>query len=257
MIGLALEGGGSRGAYHVGVMMACLDEGYDFDGYVGTSIGAVNAAVFAQGDFLKAVDLWLSITTEKLFDPEACKLIKIAESKWDKDMIASARDSLRKIIEDNGVDTSKIKALIDRTIDEDKLRASGRDYGLVTVSINERRPYEMFLEDIEHGKVTQYIAASACVPGFQTVTIGDNSFVDGALYNNCPINMLIKKGYSEIIAVRTKAPGVFRKVTAPQGVNITRVVPKHDLGNPLVFSMEKIALNIEQGYQDWKAVSGK
>ena len=257
MIGLALEGGGSRGAYHVGVMMACLDEGYDFDGFVGTSIGAVNAAAFAQGDFLKAVDLWLSITTEKLFDPETCKLLKIAESKWDKDMFTSARESLRKIIEDNGVDTSKIKALIDRNIDEDKLRASGHDYGLVTVSINERRPYEMFLEDIEHGELTQYIAASACVPGFQTVIIGDNSFVDGALYNNCPINMLIKKGYSEIIAVRTKAPGVFRKVTAPQGVNITMVVPKHDLGNPLVFSMEKIALNIEQGYQDWKATPRK
>jgi len=257
MIGLALEGGGSRGAYHVGVMMACLDEGYDFDGFVGTSIGAVNAAAFAQGDFLKAVDLWLSITTEKLFDPDACKLLKIAETKWDKDTITATRDSLRKIIAENGVDTSRIKALIDRSIDEEKLRASGCDYGLVTVSINERRPYEMFLEDIEHGELTQYIAASACVPGFQTVVIGDNSFIDGAFYNNCPINMLIKKGYTEIIAVRTKAPGVFRKVTAPQGVNITMVVPKHDLGNPLIFSMDKIALNIERGYQDWKTASSK
>ena len=260
MIGLALEGGGSRGAYHVGVMMACLDEGYDFDGFVGTSIGAVNAAAFAQGDFLKAVDLWLGINTEKLFDPDACKLLEIAETKWDewdKDKITSTRESLRRIIEENGIDTSIIKNLIDRTIDEKKLRASGHDYGLVTVSLSERRPYEMFLEDIEQGKLTQYIAASACVPGFQTVVIDDNSFVDGALYNSCPINMLIKKGYTDIIAVRTKAPGVFRKVTAPEGVNITMVVPKHDLGNPLVFSMEKIALNIEHGYQDWKTAAGK
>jgi len=145
MVGLALEGGGSRGAYHIGVMMACLDEGYDFDGFVGTSIGAVNAAAFAQGDFLKAVDMWLDMTTEQLFDAEACKLLKIAESKWDKDTITTARDSIRKIIEENGIDTSKIKDLIDQNIDEDKLRASGHDFGLVTVSINERRPYEMFL----------------------------------------------------------------------------------------------------------------
>jgi len=69
--------------------------------------------------------------------------------------------------------------------------------------------------------------------------------------------MLIKKGYSEIVAVRTKAFGVFRRVSAPAGVKIRMIVPKHDLGNPMVFSTEKIALNIERGYEDWKAAMKK
>ena len=51
MRGLALEGGGSRGAYHIGVYQACLEQGLTFDAICGTSIGAVNAALLAQGDY--------------------------------------------------------------------------------------------------------------------------------------------------------------------------------------------------------------
>ncbi|MGN1096989.1 MAG: patatin-like phospholipase family protein [Christensenellales bacterium] len=47
-IGLALEGGGAKGAYHVGVVTALYESGYSFDAVVGTSIGALNAAILAQ-----------------------------------------------------------------------------------------------------------------------------------------------------------------------------------------------------------------
>jgi len=249
-IGLALEGGGSRGAYHVGVMKACLESGRDITGFTGTSIGAINAAVFAQGDYLLAADMWSHITTEKLFDADACKILRFAETKLDINQLSEAGHSLRRIIDEHGIDTSMIRAAIDSCIDENKLRASGNDYGLVTVSLSEKRPYELFLEDIKQGELLSYIAASACVPGFQSVVIGKNSFVDGALYNSCPINMLIKKGYQEIIAVRTKAPGVFRRIKAPKGVKVRMVVPKHDMGSLLIFSPEKIEENIRLGYID-------
>ena len=250
MIGLALEGGGSRGSYHIGVMKAFIEEGYNFTGFVGTSIGAINAAAFAQGDFAKAAEMWSSITTEQLFDSDTCKLLKIGESKWDMRHLTDASNSLRKIIEEHGVDTSRIREMIDGTIDEQKLRASGHDYGLVTVSVTERRPYELFLEDIKQGELLQYIAASSCVPGFHPVIIEKNSYIDGALHNNCPINMLIKKGYKEIIAVRTKAPGVFRRVAVPDGVTVRKVVPRHDPGNVMIFDPKKIKENIEHGFSD-------
>jgi len=249
-IGLALEGGGSRGAYHVGVMKACLESGYNITGFTGTSIGAINAAVFAQGDYSLAAEMWSRISTEVLFDADACKLLKFAESKLDMYQLSEAGHSLRRIIEEHGIDTSMIREVIDSCIDEKKLRASGNDYGLVTVSISEKRPYELYLEDIKQGELLSFILASACVPGFQSVVIGKNSYVDGALYNSCPINMLIKKGYKEIIAVRTKAPGVFRRVAAPKGVRVRMVVPKHEMGSLLVFSPEKIEENIRYGYVD-------
>ena len=33
--GLALEGGGAKGAYQIGVVKALLDEGYEFEAVVG------------------------------------------------------------------------------------------------------------------------------------------------------------------------------------------------------------------------------
>lgn len=58
MLGLALEGGGAKGAYHMGVVKAYFEEGYYFDGVVGTSIGALNGAIIAQGDFELGYELW-------------------------------------------------------------------------------------------------------------------------------------------------------------------------------------------------------
>ena len=41
----ALEGGGARGAFHMGVVKAFLEEGYEIGGITGTSIGALNGAI--------------------------------------------------------------------------------------------------------------------------------------------------------------------------------------------------------------------
>ena len=59
MLGLALEGGGSRGAYHIGVYKACRQQGMEFDAICGSSIGAVNGALLCQGDAALAEQLWL------------------------------------------------------------------------------------------------------------------------------------------------------------------------------------------------------
>ena len=48
MRGLALEGGGAKGAYHLGALKALYEAGYAFDGVVGTSIGALNGAIIVQ-----------------------------------------------------------------------------------------------------------------------------------------------------------------------------------------------------------------
>lgn len=77
ILGLALEGGGAKGAFHLGVVKAFLEEGYTFDGITGTSIGALSGALIAQGDFEKCYRLWESIETYKLFDIEDVEYEKI------------------------------------------------------------------------------------------------------------------------------------------------------------------------------------
>ena len=67
MRALVLPGGGGRGAYQVGVLKALKAEGIDFDLAFGTSIGAINATLFAQGDQARLEDLWCSIRSKDVF----------------------------------------------------------------------------------------------------------------------------------------------------------------------------------------------
>jgi NTE family protein len=141
-----------------------------------------------------------------------------------------------------------MKAFFERYIDEEKLRGSGKDFGLVTMSVTERKPYELMLEDIPRGQLISYIMASASFPGFKPETIDEKLFVDGGVYNNCPVNLLDAKGYDDIIAVRTNAPGVLRKLKDMSKVRV--VSPRTDLGYMMLFNPESSAGNIKLGYCD-------
>ena len=47
-VGLVLEGGGVKGAYELGALIALTEKGYSFHAVTGTSIGALNGAVMAS-----------------------------------------------------------------------------------------------------------------------------------------------------------------------------------------------------------------
>src|SRR5215207_591698 len=62
-IGLVLSGGGGKGAYQIGCWRALRELGLDrFTSIAGTSVGALNAALIAQGDFEKARSVWFGIS---------------------------------------------------------------------------------------------------------------------------------------------------------------------------------------------------
>ncbi|MBX3322436.1 MAG: patatin-like phospholipase family protein [Phycisphaeraceae bacterium] len=64
--GLVLEGGGAKGAYSMGAIQACHDHKLDFDIIAGTSVGALNGAMFANGAIDEGVDLWRSLTFDRV-----------------------------------------------------------------------------------------------------------------------------------------------------------------------------------------------
>lgn len=241
--GFALEGGGARGSYHMGVCKAYIESGYTFQGVVGTSIGAINAAMLASGDFDTALALWEAISLEHLFDQEFLDALKL-----DNNFPGNMTAALKKLVTDRGVDHSKIKNFLATYIDETKIRASGVDFGLVTFSLSERKPYEVFLQDIPEGKLIDYILASAKLPIFTPLHVDENRFIDGGVINSCPINMLIDQGYDEIIAIRTKGFGLFRRYD--KSANVTLIETDENLGTFLSFDAENAKLNIRRGYCD-------
>ena len=64
---LVLSGGAARGAYEAGVISGLHHAGYQFDLICGTSTGAINAALAAQGDFEGLASLWASVAERNLF----------------------------------------------------------------------------------------------------------------------------------------------------------------------------------------------
>ena len=251
MTGLALEGGGARGAYHIGVYKALHEKGFKFDGFVGTSIGAINAAMLVQGDYDKLVELWQNISMEKILEKDWHYIIELVENynkKPNRELLKNVIKVTRKLLKEHGVSTAKIKQMLLEYIDEEKIRNSGKDFGLVTISITDRKPYELMLDDIPKGKLHDYIMASACLPGFRPERIDGKIFIDGALYNNCPFNLLYEKNYDEIIVVRTFARGIMRKIRDSQKIKL--ISPKSDLGAIMFFEKARITENFKLGYND-------
>ena len=63
-IGLAFVGGGGKGAYQIGVWKALVETGIadQVKAVAGTSVGGLNAALFAQGDLGRAIETWENVS---------------------------------------------------------------------------------------------------------------------------------------------------------------------------------------------------
>ncbi|WP_283591665.1 patatin-like phospholipase family protein [Clostridium butanoliproducens] len=85
-IGLALAGGGGKGAYEIGVWKALRDYGIDdtVGAVAGASIGALNGVLFALDEYDLALELWTSISPEKAFgkDNKKDENLKISRKSY-------------------------------------------------------------------------------------------------------------------------------------------------------------------------------
>jgi predicted acylesterase/phospholipase RssA len=69
MKALVLTGGGARGAYEAGVVRGLAEAGQAFDLVCGTSIGAINAAFYAQDLLPELEQTWKSIASRNIITP--------------------------------------------------------------------------------------------------------------------------------------------------------------------------------------------
>jgi len=250
MYGLVLEGGGAKGSYHVGAYKAILELGIDIGIIAGTSIGAVNGAGFAQGDYEKVYELWSNIKNSSVFDVEDKQIEKLKQFDIDKVSFEYFTNKVKSVILKGGLDTSVMRNLLENTLDEEKLRNSDIDFALVTVSVTDFKPMEIYIDDIPKGKLIDYVMASASFPGFKTGQIDGKIFIDGGIYNNLPINLVSNKGYNKIIAVRTYGVGVEKNFKLPENVEYIVIEPNEDLGKTLDFDDDVAKYNIKLGYYD-------
>ncbi|HCO69840.1 MAG TPA: alpha/beta hydrolase [Mesotoga infera] len=239
-IGLVLSGGGARGAYQIGVWKALKDCGIEIGGVYGTSVGALNSMAVAMDKFEDARELWLKID----FD-------KIVIDGTDGSLIEKAIGALKS----GGFDPAPLRENFGRLLKEEFVRKAKIDVGIVTYSLSNMEPKELFLDDIPEGELEDYILASANHPVFKREQIGLEKFIDGGIYRNIPVNMALSRGFKEIIIVdlgpkRIRDILTLASLKRLDEVKHLVIKPREFYGDVLDFDPEVSRNFMKEGYLD-------
>lgn len=251
--GLILAGGGAKGAYQIGAWRALRELGITFEAIAGVSIGAINGALIAQGDYDRAVELWSNA--------EVTSGIHIEAELHDSENLFSFSNLpqiFMEIIRNGGVDVTPARNLIAEYIDEEKVRDSGIPLGLVTFQLSSMKPVEVFLDEIQDGLLVDYLMLSARVPGLHNQSPDGAKYLDGGIYDNAPIGMLRDRGINRFVVVDISGmKGVGHKddFSCAEFVYIRPNDPK-ELGEAFEFDSSMNDMRMQMGYLDTKKAFG-
>lgn len=242
---LALSGGGTRGAYEIGVYKALKEMNINIKAITGTSIGALNGAMLLSSDLKKVEEMYKKI--------DICNVIDIDKSNINTDKDIFDIHNIFKVIKDytkkKGLDNKPLEKVLKKEIDIDKIYKTDIDFGLVTYSIKSKKAVEIFKEDIPKNEFVDFLLASSCFPIYKAQKIEEEEYLDGFFYDNLPINTLIKKGYKNIIAVDIGSLNSSKKLIDKK-VYVKFIKASQNLGGFFEFDREKIKFNINLGYLD-------
>lgn len=249
---LSLCGGGSLGSYEIGAYQMLLEEGYDFDIFTGTSIGAINAAVLATEPFEKIKDLWDKATIEQVM----ANGINIARGTWKQfDFKANwprLKAFMRSFIHHKGADISPLRELIENTFDPHKVKDCGKTIGIVATKFPQMREADIILNDTPTHDMVDYILASASAfPLFPVYKVKGKCYIDGGYVNNLPIDLAFNLGADEVVAILLHAiPDVPQHVELLSLPIVKSILPSRDTGFMMDFRRDVLDANKTLGYLD-------
>lgn len=248
--GLVLAGGGGKGAYQIGAWRALREMEIVFDAIAGASIGSINGAMIAAGDYDKAIKFWNSISVDKG--------IKTSEELPEPENLFSKKNwavLFKEFLRNGGLDASPAKNFISEYIDEEKVRQSLIDFGVIAVQINQgMTPHELFVENIPQGELVDYLLASSNIPFVQNIGPEGERFLDGGAYDNIPVMTLKKRGYNKLIVVDiSNIKGVAHNLDLLNSqIVYIRPYDLDDLGPSFDFDAQTIEKRMQLGYLDTK-----
>lgn len=253
---LVLAGGGSKGAYEVGFVSALREMNIGYDIVAGTSIGALNGCLLAQGDFDAMVRLWDEMDINTVFAGGFSDDFSFLEIDKMIDQSNLVTSFFKNYLKEKGADITPLKELVRSLLDEDKLLSSSIDFGLCTVQFPSLKPVLISKHEMTRERIFDYLIASAsCFPAFPIYTFDEQSYIDGGYYDNVPIDLAFSMGADEVIVVDMRL-----NPTHNHYVNKPKVIytnPRVDLGRFLDFSRETIERNKRIGYQSAKKAFGE
>ncbi|HPD97727.1 MAG TPA: patatin-like phospholipase family protein [Synergistales bacterium] len=223
-VGLALGGGGARGAAHFGVLKVLEEEGVPIDIIAGTSMGAIVGGMYAQNpdageiikkylSFLESMD-YESLGLQNIVpqdEEEPHLLQKFAKTIARRVYISSmgSRSGIMKpdILED------ALKTLLDRG----SVRDAKIPFGAVATDLNSGNTLLL-----REGSLRKAVKRSALIPGFlPPEEDGTRLITDGGVSDPIPVRSARDMGADMVIAVSVD-PTTMASIEDPNMINIMR-----------------------------------
>ena len=248
--GLVLDGGGARGAYQIGAWKELKEAGVKISAVAGTSVGALNGALICMDDLEKAEKIWSEMEFSRVMsvDDDWMRQFFQGEQKLG-DILAE----LGRVFRDGGVDAAPLRKLIHENVDEEKIRGCGKEFFIVTFSLTDMKELELSVSDIPEGRLEDFLLASAYLVGFKNEPMEDGKrYIDGGIFNNVPADVLVEKGYTDLIEIRIYGPGREPRVSLPEDGEMYQIGPRVKLGSIIEFDRERSRQNMKIGYYDAK-----
>ena len=204
VIDLALQGGGSHGAFTWGVLDRLLEEPWlKIDAISGTSAGAMNAAVLADGWLEGGASgaraalsaYWDRVAKAGAFSPLQRSPLDRALGRWtlEHSPVFVGLDLMARIFSPYNLNPSgknPLKSILDESIDFERLARSPIKLFITATNVRTGRG-----RIFRNGEITpDVLLASACLPTlFQAIEIDGDPYWDGGYVGNPTITPLIRE----------------------------------------------------------------
>lgn len=229
-VAFVLGGGGVLGAHEVGMLRALAESSIEPDVILGTSVGAINGAVFAAEPSVEGVrrlgQLWRESNVSEL---SAGALLRRVTTLARTGTHLEPLDELRKRLAD---------VLPVGRVEELQL-----PFQCVAASIE--RAAEHWFAD---GDLADVVLASCAVPGIlPPVRIGDEHFIDGGIVNSIPVARAVALGAKTIYVLQV---GRLEKPLQPPrwpwevGLVAFEVARRHRFANDLDSMPDDVKLHV-------------
>jgi NTE family protein len=229
-VAFVLGGGGILGAHEVGMLRALAESSIDADVILGTSVGAINGALFAADPTVAGVErlreLWADSNFAELSTGSVLRRVAT---------LARTGTHLQSLTE---MRARLVEALPVGRVEELEL-----PFQCVAASI-ERAAEHWF----EEGDLADVVLASCAVPGIlPPVKIGDEHFIDGGIVNSIPVARAVALGATTIYVLQV---GRLEKPLAPPrwpwevGLVAFEVARRHRFASDLTSLPDGIRLHV-------------
>jgi NTE family protein len=252
LIDLALQGGGSHGAFTWGVLDRLLEEPWlHIAAISGTSAGAMNAAVLADGwteggaeGARAALDTyWQKVSRAAAFSPLQRSPLDRLMGRWtfDTSPVYVAMDLMSRLLSPydlNPFDLNPLRAILAESIDFERLSRSPIKIFVTATNVRTGRG-----RIFRNAEITaDVLLASACLPTmFRAVEIDGEPYWDGGYAGNPTITPLVRESDAHDTILVQINPRE-RPETPRSAADILNRINEISFNSPLMKELRMIAL---------------